>query len=381
MIDFSMSDEQKALQESVRRFAKNEIIPVAAHYDETEEFPMPVVKKAYEAGLMNASIPVEYGGGGLSLVDAMVLREELAYACCGIASMIMVNNFGLESICFGGTGEQVRKFVEPITRELRFAAFAITEPWAGSDVRSMRATARMVGDEYVLNASKTFITGGGVADLLTVMAYTDKEAGHKGMSIFAVPGDAPGVSIGKKIHKMGQRAANTVEVILEDVKLSRDHLIGGEGKGFPIMLKVFNRTRPCVGMMGVGVARRAMEESIRYAKERVQFGQPIIRFQLVQAMIADMGRNIEAARWLCYYSAWQEDNDIPNQLTAAYAKDLGSEIAVKAALDAIQVFGGYGYTREYPVEKLLRDAKLLQIYEGTTQIQKLAAARELAKSV
>lgn len=376
-MDFHLTDEQQALKDLAHEFAVKEMIPASRQYDETEEFPLPVVKKAFDLGLMFPTIPQEYGGGGIGHLDSLLIVEELAWGDAGINPCIGINQLALSPILIAGTEEQRKKFITPICREMGFASLCLTEAGSGSDAASLSTTAARKNDAYVLNGTKRFITNGGVANLYLVFATTDKDQGHKGICCFAVPRDLPGVSVGKKEEKMGQRASNTTEVVFDDVPVPKENLVGREGEGFKIVMKVFDHSRPGVGVIGVGVARRALEEAMSYAKLRVQFGQPIAEFQAIQFMLADIAMEIEAARLVSYEAAWGLDKGIKNSHLAAMAKTLGADIAVKATTDAVQILGGYGYTKDYIVEKLFRDAKVIQIYEGTTQIQRLLIARSL----
>ncbi len=376
-MDFILTDEQKALRDLAHEFAVKEMIPVSRRYDETGEFPMDVVKKAFGLGLMYPSIPQEYGGGGLNHLDNLLITEEFAWGDAGINPCIGINQLALSPILLAGTEDQKKRFVTTACREMQFAALCLTEAGSGSDAASISTTAQKKNDVYVLNGTKRFITNGGVADLYSVFATVGKDLGHKGISCFVVPRTLPGVSVGKKEEKMGQRASNTTEVIFDEVPVPKENLIGQEGQGFRIVMKVFDHSRPGVGIIGVGVARRALEEAIAYSKLRVQFGKPIAELEAIQFMLADIAMQIEAARLVAWESGWYLDKGMKNSHLAAMAKTLGADIAVRAATDAVQILGGYGYTRDYIVEKLFRDAKVIQIYEGTTQIQRLLIARSL----
>ena len=377
MIDFSLSDEQQALQELARKFAREEMIPKAAHHDETGEFPREVAKKAWELGLMNTHIPPEYGGPGLGTLDGCIITEELAYGCTGIATAMEANALASAPVIVAGNDEQKKEFLGRLTAEPLFAAYAVTEPGAGSDVAGIRTTAKKVGDEYVINGSKAWITNGGVANWYFVLAYTDQAAKHRGMSGFLVPADTPGITVGRKENNLGQRASDTRGLTFEDVKVPAKWLLGKEGDGFKIAMSAFDHTRPPVAAGAVGLAHRAMDEAIKYAQERKTFGLPIAAYQAVSFMIADMAKDIEAGRLLVWQAAWAIDNGIRNTKFAAFAKAYCADMAMRVATDAVQVHGGYGYSKEYPVEKLMRDAKIYQIYEGTSQIQRLIIAKEI----
>lgn len=375
-VSFDLTEEQKMIQKLARDFAKNEIVPVSEHYDKTEEYPWPVIKKAQELGLTARIVPEEYGGMGLSHFEDCLINEELAWGCSGINLAIGVSGLGIAPILIAGTHEQKTEYFGRLL-DGQLAAYCLTEPEAGSDVAAIRTTAKKEGDHYIINGNKTFITGGSVSDFYTVFAYTDPSKRHKGMSCFIVDRDWEGVSTGKPFEKMGQRAANTAPVNFDNVKVPVSHLVGEEGDGFLIAMKVFDRTRPGTAAGAVGVARRALEESIEYAKTRVTFGKPIWRHQAIGHMIADMAMEIEAARMLVWKSAWAMDAGVRNTTAAAFAKAYAADMAMKVTTNAVQVFGGYGYMSEYPVEKLMRDIKLFQIYEGSSQIQRDIVVREL----
>ncbi len=378
MIDFSLSDDQKQLQELARKFTKEEIIPKAAHHDKTGEYPIDIARKAWELGLMNTHVPVEYGGIGLGVLEGCIITEELSYGCTGISTAMEANTLAAAPIIVAGNDEQKKEFLgRRLIEEGKLAAYCVTEPGAGSDVSGIRTLAKKVGDEYIINGSKMWITNGSVADWYFVLAYTDPTAKHKGMSGFIVPRETPGIIVGKKEHNMGQHASDTRGITFEDVKIPAKYLLGTEGAGFKIAMSAFDHTRPAVAAGAVGLARRAMTEAVEYAKTRKTFGQPISSYQAISFMIAEMAMEIEAARNLVYQCAWMIDNGHRNTKFAAMAKAFASDVANKTATNAVQVFGGYGYSEEYPVEKLMRDAKIYQIYEGTSQIQRLIIAKEI----
>ncbi|MCM2321873.1 MAG: acyl-CoA dehydrogenase family protein [Oligoflexia bacterium] len=376
-MDFSLTEDQQSLQELARKFTREEIIPKAAHYDETGDYPHDIVKKAWELGLMNTHVPQEFGGLGLSVLDGCLITEEFAYGCTGIATAMEANTLAAAPIIVAGTEEQKKEFLGMLTGKPSYAAYCVTEPGAGSDVVGIRTTAKKVGSEYIINGTKMWITNANVANWYFVLAYTDQAAKHKGMSGFLVPRDLPGVKVGKKEWNMGQHASDTREVIFEEVKIPEKYRLGKEGDGFRIAMSAFDHTRPPVAAGAVGLARRAMDEAIEYAKSRKSFGVPIAAHQAVSFMIADMAKDIEAGRGLVYKAAWLIDNGQRNTKFAAFAKAFCADMAMKVATDAVQVLGGYGYSSEYPVEKLMRDAKIYQIYEGTSQIQRLIIAKEL----
>jgi len=377
MIDFSLTEEQQALQELARKFAREEMAPKAAHHDETGEFPREIAKKAWELGLMNTHVPPEYGGMGLGTLDGCIITEELAWGCTGIATAMEANALAAAPVIVAGNDEQKKEFLGRLTSEPLFAAYAVTEPGAGSDVAGIRTKAKKVGDEYVIDGAKAWITNGGVANWYFVLAYTDQEKKHKGMSGFIVPADTPGISVGKKEWNLGQRASDTRGLTFEEVKIPAKYLLGKEGDGFRIAMSAFDHTRPPVASGAVGLAQRAMDEAVKYAKERKTFGLPIAAYQAISFMIADMAMQIEAGRHLVRLAAWAIDNGNRNTKFAAMAKAFCADMAMKVATDAVQVHGGYGYSHEYPVEKLMRDAKIYQIYEGTSQIQRLIICKEI----
>lgn len=377
MINFSLTDEQKQLQDLARKFAQDEISPVAAHHDEKGEFPRAVTKKAWEIGLMNTHIPQEFGGLGLGVLDGAIITEEFAYGCTGIATAMEGNTLAAAPVIVAGNSEQKKEFLGRLISEPLFAAYCVTEPGAGSDVSGIRTVAKKVGSDYVLNGSKMWITNASVANWYFVLAYTDPSLKHKGMTSFIVPADTPGITVGKKEWNMGQRASDTRGITFEDVKVSEKLRLGNEGEGFKIAMGAFDHTRPVVAAGAVGLARRAMDESIQYAKTRKTFGNPISSYQAVSFMIADMAKDIEAARLLVYQASWAIDQGQRNTKFAAFAKAFAADMVMRVTTDAVQVFGGYGYSEEYPVEKLMRDAKIYQIYEGTSQIQRLIIAKEI----
>ena len=378
-MDFSLSDEQLALQETARRFAQEEIVPVAAGLDQTAEFPRELIRMAWELGLVSTCIPPEYGGVGLPILEACIAIEELAWGCAGVTTSVMCNDLGLMPIVIGGTEDQKKEWLEPCASDFRLVSFCLSEPNAGSDVAGLQLLAERDGDGYVLNGTKCWITNGGHADLYTVFATMDRSTRHAGVCAFVVPRDTPGVEPGKKEDKMGQRASDTCAVHFDNVKVPASQRLGEEGQGFKIAMQTLDRTRPSIGALAVGIGRRALHESVEYAKERKAFGSPIGEFQAVQFMLADMAKGIEAARLLTYQSAWMVDAGMRASKQSSFAKCFATDMAMVATTDAVQVFGGNGYTKEYPVEKLMRDAKLMQIYEGTNQIQRLVIAREVLK--
>jgi len=376
-VSFALTEEQKGLRSLAREFAEKEIRPVSAEYDEHSTHPADVIAKAHEVGLMNPHISEEYGGLGLSIFDGILIGEELAWGCAGIAVSIVANQLGAAPVMLAGTDEQKQEWLPPLVDSPILCSFALTEPNAGSDVSGIQTTAVRHGGEYVVNGSKMFITNAGHASWIVVFASTDKSKGHRGLSAFVVPADADGVTIEKHLDKMGQRATDTSAVAFQDVKVPARNRLGEEGDGFKVAMRTLDHTRPGTAAGALGVARAAYEHSVRYSRERVQFGQPIAMNQGVNFLIADMAAEIEAGRLLTWQAAWLLDRGERATLQSSYAKRFASDTAMKVTTDAVQIFGGYGYMKEYPVEKLMRDAKLFQIYEGTSQIQRLVIAREI----
>ena len=375
MFDPTLTDEQEALIQTARRFAAEKIVPVAAKYDQTGEWPVDVFREAWEVGLMNVEIPESFGGLGLSTVGGSLVTEELAFGCSGIATSIMANHLASLPLMIAGTEAQKEKYLGSLIADQIFASYACSEPEAGSDVAGMQTRIVQDGDDWILNGQKRWITNASHASWYTGFATTDPSLRHKGITAFVVPRDHPGVSAGKKEDKLGQRASDTADVIFEDVRLTSENLLGAPGQGFAIAMETFDKSRPMIAAICSGIIRRCAEESRRYALERKTFGVPIAEHQAVQFMIAEMVMAEEAVKLLWMKAAWEVDNGIKRTSTSAIAKAFGADLAMKSATDAVQVFGGYGYTKEYPVEKLMRDAKLLQIYEGTSQIQRVVIAR------
>jgi acyl-CoA dehydrogenase len=377
VVDFTLTDEQKDLRELAHSFAEKEIRPVAWEYDKDGTWPQEIIEKAWEVGLMNTHIPEEYGGPGLDYLTGCLIEEELGWGCSGIGTSLVCNGLASAPLLVAASDELKAKYLTMLTEEPKLASFCLTEPDAGSDVSSMKTTAVKKGDKYVINGSKCFITNGGYASWYTVYAKTDKDAGHRGISAFVVPRDADGVTVDKKEDKLGQRASNTATISFNDVEIPAENLIGEENKGFKIAMMTLDRTRPGVASMGVGIARAAFEFARDYSKERIQFGVPIAMHQAIQFMIADMSTKVHAARLLVWHSASLLDNGERNTLVSSHAKRFAADSAMEVTTDAVQVYGGYGFIKEYPVEKLMRDAKIMQLYEGTSQIQRLVIAREV----
>ena len=377
MINFSLTEEQLALQEMAREFAVKEMIPNAAKYDKGDQFSEDVMKKAFEVGFLTCTIPGKYGGGEMNDLDTVIISEELAAGCAGMYTTMMVNALAYTPVILFGTDEQKKNFLTPQTEKMSFASFCLTEREAGSDAGALKTRAKKVGKEYIINGSKCFISNGGIASFYVVFANSNPEKGMRGLSAFIVPRETPGVIVGKEEDKMGHRASNTVELAFEDVKIPEANLLGKEGTGFIIAMKTLDKTRAPVGAAGVGVAKAALEYAIEYAKNRKQFGKPIALFQNTLFKIAQMAMEINAARHLVWHAAWLMDEGKPCGKESAMAKAFGSDVAMKVTTECVQILGGYGYMKDYPMEKLMRDAKLLQIYEGTNEIQRLVISWEI----
>ena len=375
MVDFTLTDEQKSLRELAHDFAVGEIRPVAWEHDRDGTWPVDVLQKAHDVGLMNTHAPEKFGGAGLGYLDGCIIEEELAWGCSGIQTSLGCNGLASAPVALGGSDEVQAEFFGELTEALKFASFCLTEPDAGSDVSGMRTRAVKQGDHYVLNGSKCFITNGGYADWFTVYAKTDPDAGHRGISAFLVRKDDT-VIVDKKEDKMGQRASNTASITFNGTEVHEKYLLGEENKGFKLAMMTLDRTRPGVAAMATGIARAAFEFAAAYSKERVQFGVPIAMHQAIQFMIADMATKVHLSRLATWNSAVLLDQGGRNTLESSHAKRFASDSAMEVATDAVQVYGGYGFIKEYPVEKLMRDAKIMQLYEGTSQIQRLVIARE-----
>ncbi len=377
MIDFALNEQQQAMQEAARKFARQEMMPGAAKHDQSMEYPWEVIKKAHAAGLMNMSLPASIGGMELPLLDQMIVSEELAYGCTGMQTAMAANDLALGPLLIAGNQEQLEQFAKPMLNDVKMAAYCVTEPNAGSDVQSLRTVVKRDGDGYIMNGEKMWITNAGKAAWYYVLATLDTAGGHKAMCAFVLPSDLPGITPGKKEVNMGQRCSDTRGIKFTDVKIPKKYLLGKEGDGFKIAMKAFDLSRPGTATSAVGLAQCAFEHSVKYAQERQTFGKPIAAHQAVAFMLADMAQKIEAARLLVYKSASEHDAGRRNTKFASIAKCFAGDIAVAVTQDAVQVFGGYGYNSEYPVEKLYRDAKIFQIYEGTNQIQRLIISRQV----
>jgi acyl-CoA dehydrogenase len=377
MIGFDLTPEQRTLQERARRFSKEVILPVAAQHDRDGTFPVDVMEKAHQEGYFTPLVPKKYGGQGLGLLDTCILSEELAAGCMGIYVSIFVSTLALYPIIKFGTEDQRERFLRPFCSKFSIASYCLSEVTGGSDPASMRTTAILDGDHYLVNGAKMWVTNGGYADFYVVFATTDPAKKHKGIISLIVPSDLEGLSHGEPIDKMGQRASNTTSLTFKNVRVPKENLLGGGGEGFKKAMAALDITRPVVAVGSVGLARTALELATQYAMKRIQFGVPIARHQAVQFMLADMVKDIEAARLLVWKAAWLADQGIRNTREAAIAKAFAADMAMQVTTDAVQIYGGMGYTKWHPVEKLMRDAKVIQIYEGTAQIMRLIIARQL----
>ena len=377
MVDFSLSDEHKALTDMARRFTRERIIPVAAECDRDSKFPADVFKAAWELGLVNPSVPEEFGGAGMGELENALITEQLAYGCTGIQTSITANQLALTPIRLAGSDDQKKRYLGLLTSEPAMASYCTSEPDAGSDVAGLKTRFTQHGDDFVLNGQKCWITNASYARFYVVFATADTNLKHKGIAAFIVDRDTPGLRVGKKEDKLGQRASDTAVVHFDDVKVPKANLLAPQGQGFKLAMETFNQTRPDIAAGATGLMQRALDESVAYAKERKTFGVPIASHQLVQAMLAEMAIRVEGTRLLYMKAGWQLDNHVRDPMTSSIAKAYGADSAMQTAVDAVQVFGGNGYTKEYPVEKLMRDAKVLQIYEGTSQIQRIVIAKQL----
>ena len=380
MLDFELSEEQKQLQALARDFTRKEILPAAQRADREERMPEGLLEKAFATGLLNPELPEELGGSGLSLLDEILIAEELGYGCMGVYTTLMASALGLTPILLAATPEQQRRLLAPLRERPCLLAFALSEANNGSDAAAMRTLARRDGGDFVISGSKMWISNGGEAELTVVFATTDPSQGHRSSVAIVVPRSAPGQQAHPIHHKLGQRASLTSELVFDEVRVPAENLLGEVGAGFRIAMQTLDRTRIPVAAASVGVARRARDEALRYAKERQAFGRPVADFQAIQFKLADMEIGIQSGRWLAYRAAWLADQGRPHSAEAAAAKAYCSDMAFSAANEAIQIFGGAGYVGEYPVEKLLRDVKLNQIYEGTNEIMRVIIARSLLRA-
>lgn len=380
-MNFDLTSDQKMLQDQVKKFADSVLAPVAPDIDKSAEFPWDNIKKMAKLGLLGIIIPEEYGGAGFDYISLAIAIEEISRACASTGVIVAVNNslVGYPIMQFGSE-EQKKKYLPLLCKGEKLGAFGLTEPNAGSDVAAMESTARLDGDTYILNGTKRFITNAGEAGVYVVFAYTNKELKHKGISTFIVERDIPGFSLGKHEDLMGIRATANCELIFEDVRIPKESLLGKEGEGFKICMNTLDVSRIDIGAQAVGIAQSALDEAVRYSKERKAFGQPICNFQMVQSMLAEMATEIQAARMLVYFAGHCKNKGMTRfSLESAMAKYYGASMAVDVARKAVQIHGGYGYTKEYPIERIYRDAKILELYEGTSEIQKIVIARELVR--
>ena len=376
MVDFTLTDEQKDLREMAHNFAEKEMRSVAFEYDKDGTWPQEVIEKAWEVGLMNTHVDEAYGGPGLDYLSGCLIEEEFGWGCSGIGTSLACNGLASAPVSLGGSEETKKKYLGMLCEEPKLASFCLTEPDAGSDVAGMKTRAVKKGDKYIINGSKCFITNGAHADWFTVYAKTDPDAGSRGITAFVVD-KQDGIVVDKKEDKMGQRASNTVTLTFNDVEVPAENMLGEENKGFKLAMMTLDRTRPGVAAMATGIARSGFEAAVQYSKERQQFGVPIAMHQAIQFLIADMAVKVDAARLLTWQSASQLDNGQRNTLTSSEAKRFAADSAMEVTTDAVQVFGGYGFIKEYQVEKFMRDAKIMQLYEGTSQIQRMVIAREV----
>jgi alkylation response protein AidB-like acyl-CoA dehydrogenase len=380
-MNFDLTNDQKMLQDQVRKFAQTELAPIAVEIDKSGDFPWASLKKMAQLGLLGVIVPEEYGGSGFDFVSLAIAIEEISGACASTGVIVAVNNsLTTYPILKFGNEEQKKKYLPPLCSGEKIGAFGITEPNAGSDVVAIESTARLEGDHYILNGTKRFITNGGEAGIFVVFAYTNKELKHKGISAFVVERDTPGFSLGKHEDLMGIRATANCELIFEDAKIPKANLLGKEGDGFKICMNTLDVSRIDIGAQAVGIAQASLNEAVKYSKERKAFGQPICNFEMIQSMFAEMATKIQAARLLVYYAGYCKDKGMQRfSRESAMAKYYASDIAVDVARKAVQIHGGYGYTKDYVIERLYRDAKILELYEGTSEIQKIVIARELTR--
>jgi acyl-CoA dehydrogenase len=379
-MEFHLNAQQEEFRDTAMKFAKNKMIPVAAKYDELNEFPKHILEEAWELGLINLAIPEEYGGVGFSNIDGVTISECLAYGCMGINTGMMANDLALLPIIIGGNEEQKKRWLTPFTEQFKLASFCLTEPGNGSDAAGIKTIIKETSDGWEINGDKMWITNGSVADLYVVYGTVDPELKHKGITCVVVEAGTPGIEIGKKEDKMGHRASDTRSLKFNKVKVPKENILGGPGEGWKIAMGTLDHSRPLIASSSVGGAQRALDCATHYAKERIQFGVPLAEHQAIQMMLADMQIKLEASRLLVQKAAWYADKNIRNTKFASMAKAMAADSCMQITTDAVQIYGGYGYSKEYPVEKLMRDAKLIQIYEGTSQIQRLVIARELLKS-
>ncbi len=371
MLDFTLTQEQLQLKEQAREFALKHVLPVAAYYDEKDKTPVDVLKKAFEAGFTSGDIPKQYGGKGIGMLEGVIISEEIAAACPGIATSVFDNSLGMEPLILSDNEAAKEKYLPELAGGFKLISFATSEPTAGSDVSGIRCTAQEDGEDYILNGTKYWVTNGGLADYFSIFATTDPKSAHKGICAFLVEKAWEGVTVGKTIPKLGQRCSNTVGIHFDNVRVPKANMLAPPGKGFVLAMKTFSRTRAAIGAFAVGAARSAMEYALDYAKKRQAFGAPISNFQAIQFKLAEMYQKVETSRLLVWKAAWEADNGMDPTLSASIAKFYATEKALEVVNEALQIFGGYGYTKMYPIEKLFRDIRLYRIYEGTSEIQRM----------
>lgn len=374
MLDFTLTPEQEKLKQKAREFALTHVLPVAAFYDEMDTTPVHVLKKAFEAGLINGEIPKKYGGNGHGIIEGVVITEEIAAACPGIATSLFDNSLGMEPLILCDNESAKKKYLPKIVREFKLISFATSEPMMGSDVSGIRCSATKDGEDYILNGTKYWVTNGGISDYFTIFATVDSKSSHKGICAFLVEKDWEGVRIGKPIPKLGQRCSNTAGIHFDNVRVPGENLLAPPGQGFVLAMRTFSRTRAPIGAFAVGAARSAMEYAVNYAKKRQAFGAKISNFQAIQFKLAEMYQKIETSRLLVWKASWEADQGMDPTISASIAKFYATEAALEVVNEAMQIFGGYGYTRMYPLEKLYRDIRLYRIYEGTSEIQRMIVA-------
>ncbi len=371
MLDFTLTEEQTELKLKAREFSLKNVLPVAAYYDEIDKTPVAVLKKAFEAGLTNGDIPTKYGGKGYGIIEGVVITEEIAAACPGIATSVFDNSLGLEPLVLSDNEQARQTYLPKIAKEFKLISFATSEPMMGSDVSGIRCTATKDGEDYILNGTKYWVTNGGIADYFSIFATEDPKSKHEGICAFLVEKEWEGVSIGATIPKLGQRCSNTVGIHFNNVRVPKENILAPPGKGFVLAMKTFSRTRAAIGAFAVGAARAAMEYALDYAKKRRAFGAKISDFQSIQFKLAEMYQKVETSRLLVWKASWEADNGIDPTISASIAKFYATEVALEVVSEALQIFGGYGYTKMYPIEKLYRDVRLYRIYEGTSEIQRM----------
>jgi acyl-CoA dehydrogenase len=376
-MDFNFTAEQLEIQDLAMKFARNDMMPKAQEYDHRAELPLEILEKAWSLGLVNTCIPTEFGGLGFKAIDSMIITESLAYGCMGMNTAIMANDLALLPIVIGGNDQQKKRFLTPMTEKYKLAAFCLTEPENGSDAGGIKTSIKEDGDDVIINGNKMWITNAGYADLFVLYGTTDPTLKHKGITAVVIEKGTHGIEIGKKEDKMGHRCSDTRAITFNNVRIPKENILGGLNKGWAIAMKTLDHSRPMVASSAVGGSQCAFDHAVKYAKERIQFNVPIYQHQAIKFMISDMAMKIEASRLLVYKAAWLLDNGLPNTKLASFAKAFAADSCMQIATDAVQIYGGYGYSKEYPVEKIMRDAKLIQVYEGTSQIQRLVIANEI----